>query len=159
MAFVLQILIAESSNHAMESRSEVVAVPGLGLVGDRYFGGRGTFSPQPQKPDFELTLIESEKIETFARESKLEFTAIHARRNIVTCGVDLNALVGKDFMIGSVRVRGVRLCEPCSYLAKISYPETLRGLVHKGGLRARILSEGVIRVDDPIEIIEEQAEL
>lgn len=97
-------------------------------------------------------MIESEKIETFARESKLEFTAIHARRNIVTCGVDLNELVGKEFMAGPVRVRGMRLCEPCSYLAKISYPEALRGLVHKGGLRARILSEGVIRVDKLIEV-------
>ncbi len=135
----------------MEEQAEVRAVPGRGLEGDRYFSGTGTFSPQPdQKPDFELTLIEQEHVAAFARESGLPFTACDARRNLVTTGVDLNALAGEEFMIGPVRVRGVRLCEPCNYLAKIAFPETLRGLVHKGGLRAQILSPGIIRCGDPI---------
>ena len=154
MGFVSLILIAKSPSDLMEARSEVLAVPGQGLVGDRYFMGNGTFSPHPQKADFEITLIESEKILEFARESKLEFTAYHARRNLVTCGVDLNDLVGKEFYIGPVRLRGMRLCEPCQYLAKTTYPETLRGLVHKGGLRAQILSEGVLRVQDTIQVAE-----
>ena len=102
------------------------------------------------KPDFELTLIEQERIETFARASGLPFTAHEARRNLVTLGVDLNALAGCEFMIGEVRVRGIRLCEPCNYLAKITWPETLRGLVHKGGLRAQILTEGIIHAGDGI---------
>jgi MOSC domain-containing protein YiiM len=134
----------------MANRSEVRAVPGRGLEGDRYFGGRGTFSPHPQKPDFEITLIEKEKIEAFALESGLPFTASQARRNLVTEGVDLNALVGREFLVGEVRVRGVRLCEPCSYLAKTTFPETLRGLVHKGGLRAQILTAGTIRIGDAV---------
>jgi MOSC domain-containing protein YiiM len=123
------------------------------LEGDRYFDGTGTFSPQPQRPDFEVTLIEREKVEAFAAESGLPFTAAAARRNLVTEGVDLNALVGREFMVGTVRLRGVRLCEPCAYLAKISFPETLRGLVHKGGLRAQIVSEGVIRVGDAVTVV------
>ena len=134
----------------MKSVAEVRAVPGRGLEGDRYYDGRGTFSPQPQKADFELTLMEAERIEAFARESGLEFTAGHARRNVVTRGVDLNALVGREFRIGEVRVRGLRLCEPCNYLAKTTFPETLRGLVHKGGLRAQILTEGTIKTGDAI---------
>ena len=134
----------------MESQDEVRAVPGQGLVGDRYFAGEGTFSPQPQKPGFELTLIEQEKIEAFASESGLAFTAFHARRNLVTEGVALNDLAGQEFVIGVVRIRGIRLCEPCNYLAKTTFPETLEGLVHKGGLRAQILTEGVIRVGDVI---------
>lgn len=89
--------------------------------------------------------IEKEKIDAFARESGLPFTVSHARRNLVTEGVDLNALAGRDFLIGEVRIRGIRLCEPCSYLATTSFPETLKGLVHKGGLRAQILTEGCIR--------------
>jgi MOSC domain-containing protein YiiM len=129
---------------------EIRAVPGYGLEGDRYFRGVGTFSPHPQKPDFEVTLIEKEKIATFAMESGLPFTAASARRNLVTEGVDLNALVGQEFAIGAVLLRGVRLCEPCSYLAKTSFPETLTGLVHKGGLRAQIVSEGVIRLGDAV---------
>ena len=134
----------------MEIREEVRAVPGRGLDGDRYFVGRGTFSPAQPKPDYELTLIEKEKIEEFAHTSNLPFTGYHARRNIVTEGVLLNDLAGKEFLIGNVRIRGVRLCEPCDYLATTSFPQTLKGLVHKGGLRAQILTEGLIRVGDVI---------
>jgi MOSC domain-containing protein YiiM len=150
VAKVVQILIAKSAASEMESLETVRAVPGRGLVGDRYYLGKGTFSPAEAKPDFELTLIESENIEDFANETGLPFTALQARRNIVTEGVRLNELAGKDFEIGEVRIRGIRLCEPCSYLASISFPETLKGLVHKGGLRAQILREGVIRVGHAI---------
>jgi len=147
---VVEILVATSPTAAMTCPAEVRAVPGKGLEGDRYFEGVGTFSPHPPKPDFEITLIEKENVAAFARESGLPFTAAHARRNLVTVGVDLNALVGREFSIGEVRIRGIRLCEPCSYLAKTTYPETLKGLVHKGGLRAQIVSEGRIRVGDLI---------
>jgi MOSC domain-containing protein YiiM len=153
MPFVAEILIAEAPSSPMTSRSEVRAVPGKGIEGDRYFLGIGTFSPHPRKPDFEITFIEQEKINEFASESGLPFTSAHARRNIVTEGVDLNALTGKEFQVGEVRVRGIRLCEPCSYLAKTSFPESLKGLVHKGGLRAQILSEGIVRVGDIITSI------
>lgn len=134
----------------MAPRLEVRAVPGRGLEGDRYFSGAGTFSPPRQNPDFEVTFIEQENVEAFARETNLSFTPLLARRNIVTAGVRLNDLAGVEFYVGEVRIRGIRLCEPCTYLAQISFPETLKGLVHKGGLRAQILSEGVIRVGDVI---------
>lgn len=151
MSCVVEILIAPSPESPMQSVPKVRAVPGQGLEGDRYFTGSGTFSPQPMKPDFELTLIELEQVEAFASASGLPFTATLARRNLVTQGVDLNALSGVEFMIGSVRARGIRLCEPCNYLAKITWPETLRGLVHKGGLRAQILTEGCIQTGDIIQ--------
>src|SRR6185295_20226721 len=118
MPSISQILIAESPASPMTNQSEVRAVPGKGIEGDRYFGGIGTFSPHPQKPDYEITLVEKEKIDDFAIETGLPFTAFHARRNLVTEGVDLNALAGKEFLIGEVRIRGIRLCEPCSHLAK-----------------------------------------
>lgn len=92
-------------------------MPGRGLEGDRYYSGTGTFSPTCQKPDFEITFIEQERIDAFARESTLQFTALHARRNIVTVGVDLNELVGREFHVGEVHIRGLRLCERCNYPA------------------------------------------
>ena len=150
MAKVVQILTAKSPDTAPESQTSARAVPGRGLEGDRYFLGRGTFSPTPQKPDFELTLIEQECVETFARERGLKFTALDARRNIVTKGIALNALAGREFLIGTVRIKGLRLCEPCNYLAKKTHPEVLRGLLHQGGLRAQIITEGIISVGDPI---------
>ena len=152
MATVTEILVAASPEEPMRSLPSVRALPGLGLEGDRYALGNGTFSARPRKPDGELTLIQSEFVEEFARTTGLPFTARDARRNLVTAGVDLNALVGREFSIGEVRVQGLRLCEPCSYLAKTTFPEVLPGLVHKGGLRARILSEGVIRVGDAVVV-------
>ena len=154
MSRVAQILTAESPASEMKARAEVRAVPGQGLEGDRYFSGTGTFSPPRQQPDFEITLIELEKIEAFARESNLPFTSLHARRNIVTAGVSLNDLAGKEFYVGEVRIRGIRLCEPCDHLAKISFPEILKRLMHNGGLRAQILTEGTIRVGEAIKVVD-----
>ena len=155
MAVVIQILTASAPSSPMVSHASARAVPGRGLEGDRYFLGCGTFSPTPRKPDFELTLIESEAVADFARTSGLPFTVEHARRNLVTRGIGLNALVRRDFFVGAVRIRGVRLCEPCNYLAKTTWPEVLRGLVHRGGLRAQILSEGEIRAGDAIRLADD----
>jgi len=150
MPHLLEILIATSPSSPMVPQSSIRAIPGRGLMGDRYFLGTGTFSPQPQKPDFEITLIQQEHIAAFAALSGLPFTAREARRNLVTTGIDLNTLVGCEFMVGSVKLRGIRLCEPCNYLAKQTSPEVLPGLVHQGGLRAQILTDGVIHVGDSI---------
>ncbi len=152
MGYVAEILVARSSVAEMVSKAKVRAVPGKGLEGDRYFLGIGTFSPKPQTADFELTLVEQEKIEAFAADSGLAFTASQARRNIVTRGILLNGLVGQEFYVGEVLLRGIRLCEPCNHLAKNSFPQILQGLVHKGGLRAQILSEGLICVGDQIKL-------
>jgi MOSC domain-containing protein YiiM len=154
MPRVAQILVAEFAGSEMTERTEARAVPGKGLEGDRYFAGLGTFSPRPPKPDFEITLIEKEKVEAFAQKTGLAFTPAQARRNIVTEGLDLNGVVGKEFFLGEVRLRGIRLCEPCNYLAKITFAETLQGLVHQAGLRAQILSEGIIRVGDIVRSVD-----
>lgn len=152
MSNVLEILIAKSAGAKMEPQQEAHAIPGQGLIGDRYFVGGGAFSPNNHRPDYELTLIEHEKLVEFANVSGLAFTSLDARRNIVTSGVSLNDLVGREFHVGDVLIKGHRLCEPCNYLAKMTYPEVLQGLLHKGGLRAQILTEGTIRVGDPIRI-------
>jgi MOSC domain-containing protein YiiM len=128
----------------MQSVDEARAVPGRGLEGDRYFNHAGTFS-KPQ-PDRELTLIEAEAVEALKRELDVDYGLGDSRRNIVTRGVPLNHLVGKEFWIGEVKARGLRLCEPCSHLQKLSHEKVLPGLVHRGGLRAQILIQGTIRV-------------
>ncbi|MFI5113761.1 MAG: MOSC domain-containing protein [Terriglobales bacterium] len=105
------IHIASAAKGPTEVRDQVEAIPGVGLEGDRYALKLGTFF-KPE-PDFELTLIEAEAIEALRRDYNVELAAGDARRNIVTRGVPLNHLVGKEFAIGGVRVRGIRLCEPC----------------------------------------------
>jgi MOSC domain-containing protein YiiM len=121
---------------------EAEAHAGRGLAGDRYHEARGTFS-SPHSNGHELTLVEAEVLE------ELGFTPQDARRNVVTRGIDLNALVGRRFRVGEVECVGRRLCEPCAHLARLS-PGTLRPLVHRGGLRADLLGDGAIRVGDPV---------
>lgn len=150
MAHIVEILIASSSANPVMSVDRARAIPGRGLEGDRYARGTGTFSSHPQRPDGELTLVQKEHIDAFAALSGIPFTTRDARRNLVTVDVDLNGLVGREFKVGEVVIRGLRLCEPCNYLAKKTSQEVLRGLLHKGGLRAQILSIGEIRVGDTL---------
>jgi len=149
---LISINIASAAEAPMRSVDEVRAVPGKGLEGDRYFVRQGTFY-KPQ-PDRELTLIEAEAIEALRSEFQVEFDLSASRRNLVTRGVPLNHLVGKEFWIGEVKARGLRLCEPCAHLQRLSHPKVLPGLVHRGGLRAQILSEGTIRVGEPVKAVE-----
>jgi MOSC domain-containing protein YiiM len=153
MPSVVEILIAPSPAETMRSVESARVIPGRGIEGDRYCAGIGTFSPTPQRPDFEITFIAQEAIDTFVAESGLAFTGKDARRNVVTRGIDLNTLVGREFSVGETRFRGLRLCEPCHYLARITAPAVLRGLVHRGGLRTQILTEGEIRVGDAIRSV------
>jgi len=133
----------------MRSVKNVRAIPGKGLEGDRYFKASGTYSDRPG-PAREITMIESEAIEAMARDNELAISAGDARRNVVTRGVPLNHLVGREFVVGGVRLRGIRLCEPCSHLEGLTRRGVLAGLIHRGGLRAQILTGGEIRVGDPI---------
>jgi MOSC domain-containing protein YiiM len=146
---VISINIAPRAEAPMQSVNEALAVPGKGLEGDRYFVRQGTFY-KPQ-PDRELTLIEAEAIEALREDFKVEFDLSASRRNVVTRGVPLNHLVGKEFWIGEVKARGIKLCEPCSHLQRLSHPKVLPGLIHRGGLRAQILTEGMIRVGEPVK--------
>lgn len=147
---VTAIFIAAAAEASMVAVDEVRAIPGRGVEGDRYSSAAGTFSCG-YEPDAELTLIESESIEALEREWLIALTAADARRNLVTRGVALNDLVGREFMVGQVWVIGHGLCEPCKHLARLTgQPEILNGLRHRGGLRAQILSEGTLRVGDAI---------
>jgi len=146
---VVLINIAPSAEAAMVPVQEARAVPGKGLEGDRYSFRQGTFF-KPQ-PDRELTLIEVEAIEAMKGDLNVDYRLSDSRRNVVTRGVPLNHLVGKEFWIGEVKVRGLRLCEPCSHLQKLSHEKVLPGLVHRGGLRAQILTEGMIQVGDVVK--------
>lgn len=148
---VAGIFIAPVGGASMLAVDIIRAVAGEGLEGDRYFRRAGTFSEKPG-PGREVTLIEIEAIEALARDYGVALAAGDARRNLVTRGVALNHLVGQTFRVGEATLQGVRLCEPCSHLAQLTAQEVLRGLVHRGGLRAQILTSGVIRVGDPIRV-------
>ena len=142
------IYVAPTATAPTVSVNEALAIPGVGLEGDRYALGKGTFS-KPE-PDFELTLIEAEAIEALKRDYNVELAPGEARRNLVTRGIALNHLVGRDFQIGEVRAHGIRLCEPCDHLQRLTGRQLIKGLRHRGGLRAQILTQGAIRVGDSL---------
>jgi MOSC domain-containing protein YiiM len=145
---VESIHIAPAAKAPMQAVDMVQALPGVGLEGDRYAQHQGTFFKP--LPDFELTLIEAEALEALDREYEVKLSQTENRRNVVTRGVALNHLVGKEFKIGEVRIRGIRLCEPCSHLEALTGRPLIKGLRHRGGLRAQILTEGTIRVGQEI---------
>ena len=146
------IAIAHEAEAPMVRVDRAMARAGRGLEGDRYCDQRGTFSNVHGR-GYDLTLIEAEALDVLELPAG-QLAPEEARRNVVTRGVDLNALVGKPFRIGAVQCLGQRLCEPCAHLERLTTkagkPGTLRALIHKGGLRADVLSDGEIRVGDEI---------
>ena len=115
-------------------------------------GGEPRFETgRADDPDFELTLIEAEAVEALARDYGLQLEPGNARRNLVTRGVALNHLVGREFKIGDVLIRGIRLCEPCEQLQRVTGKQLIKGLRHRGGLRAQILTEGTIHMGDLVK--------
>ena len=146
---VVSVHIAQRAGMPMESRAQVEAIAGRGLEGDRYFDGVGYWSNNSGL-DRDVTLIEIEAIEALDREMKIRIPVGAARRNLVTRGVPLNHLVGREFQLGAVRLHGTRLCEPCQYLESLTTRGVLTGLIHRAGLRARIIAGGAIKVGDLI---------
>lgn len=149
------ICIGPQKREDLQLVSQVEAIPGKGLAGDRYAHQQGTFS-KPGAVDREVTLIEIEAIEALKGESELMLEPGQARRNLVTRGVPLNHLVGQEFKIGEVVLRGIRLCEPCGHLESLTIKGVKDGLCHRGGLRAQIVRGGTIRTGDSIEQISTQ---
>lgn len=146
------VCIAPSAGAAIETPSAVRALAGRGLAGDRHVAGTGTFPSGP--PGSALTLIAAEVCESFDPPLAPD----EHRRNVVTRGIDLNALVGHEFSIGRVRCRGMRLCEPCAVAQRYAARPILRQLVHRGGLRADILADGEIALGDPVQAVDPRRE-
>jgi MOSC domain-containing protein YiiM len=143
------IHIAAAEGAPMQGVERVRAIAGVGLEGDRYGTGSGHWSPDP-KVDRHLTLVAGEEIDGLAERFGIFLEPGETRRNVTTRGVDVNALVGRRFRVGGVECEGTRLCEPCQYLTDFVGQPILEPLVHRAGLRARILTDGEIAVGDEV---------
>jgi MOSC domain-containing protein YiiM len=141
---VTAIHITAAYGELPEPVDRVQAHAGKGLEGNRYFFEGGAPAGNA------LTLIAEEEVEAFTEETGIPFTAQESRRNLVTKGIDLNALVGKHFRVGDIRCFGVELCEPCAHLQELTRPGVMRGMVHRAGLNADILDDGEIVVGDTV---------
>ncbi|MDA1001563.1 MAG: MOSC domain-containing protein [bacterium] len=145
---VVSIHTAPAAGEAMTDLQEVEALAGRGLAGDRYAKESGTHS-KAAGPHRHVTFIESEVLESLKRDDGIELPGVLCRRNIVTRGVQLMGLVGKEFKVGGVTFRGVRLNEPCRYFQNLVQIEgVVKALVHRSGLNAEVVAGGRVRVGD-----------
>ena len=136
------IVVARGPAAPCERLERAIAVPGLGLEGDRYWAGTGSMGTG--RPGMEVTLVDHDVLE------ELGIPPEQARRNLVTRGVDLDALIGRRFTVGAAVLEGRRRCEPCAHLQRIADRPVLKPLVHRGGLRADVVTGGELVVGDPV---------
>jgi MOSC domain-containing protein YiiM len=147
-AQVVGIYIATHHGEPTIRVEQAHLIPGRGIEGDRFF--IQDISSNNQRSDREITLIELEAIEAVRQEDRIQISPDQTRRNIVTRGIRLNDLVGKVFSVGEIQLSGIRLCEPCDYLASRTDLRVKQSFSHRGGLRASILTEGNIHLSDTI---------
>ena len=145
MGNVVHIFTAAARGAPMEPQTSVVALADVGLQGDRYAN-----ASVRRGPDYQVTLIEIENIEAFAKTVSILFTNDMPRRNAVTRGTALNDLCGKQFKVGNATFEGIELCEPCALFARRTHRDVLKHFLGKGGLRARIVVGGTINVGDGV---------
>ena len=146
MSKVIEIAISKNFGKIMKNVHSVESIAGRGLLDDRHFKAGNEKKSQ-------VTLIEIENINYYNQISKTNIPPKDFRRNIITEGVELNKLVGSEFFIGEVKVKGHDLCRPCKYLQKsLNQKNLVKELLRKGGLRCEILISGKISIGDKIKI-------
>ena len=144
---IIKIGITQDSLHNLGEAKKIELLAGKGIIGDRHFRDKNN-------PKNQLTLIESENIDYYNKKFDVQIPYINFRRNIITKGIKLNDLIGKQLIIGEVRVRGNDLCRPCKHLQEIlNRKDIIKEFLKKGGLRCEILTSGKMEVGDKIKIL------
>jgi MOSC domain-containing protein YiiM len=146
------IWIAPAARKPLVRVTEVRMVPGRGLEGDRYFLARGSFSRWPGAGRA-VSLIEEETLEALRMEHGIDLGGGRSRRNLVTAGIDLASLQDRTFRIGTALLRGVRPCAPCRYLEHLTQAGVFDALKGRGGFRADVVEEGIVRAGDFVELL------
>jgi MOSC domain-containing protein YiiM len=148
MSKVFKIGKTTFNNQKITEVESVKVVADKGIVGDRHF-------KEYNDPYSQLSLIESENINYYNIKYSLNIPYVEFRRNIVTEGIQLNNLIGKRFLVGSVELEGIDLCRPCRHLSELlNQDNIIKEFLRKGGLRCQILSSSKINVGDVIKILD-----
>ena len=144
---VIKLGITRNNSHKIEEIEKIELLSGKGVVGDKHF-------QENNNPRNQLTLIESENIDYYNKKFNVQIPYVNFRRNIITRGIELNKLVGKQFVVGEIKIRGNDLCRPCKYLQEtLEQKDIIREFLQKGGLRCEILTSGIVKVGDAIKIL------
>ncbi len=147
MSKVIRLGIAKNNNQKIQEVEKIELLSGKGVVGDRHFDENNDVRNQ-------VTLIESENIDYYNNKFKTDYSYLDFRRNVVTKGIQLNDLVGKKLLIGSVKIQGHDLCRPCKHLEEtLKGQDIIKEFLRRGGLRCEILNSGIVNIEDEIKVI------
>ncbi len=149
------IFVAAKPGEPMRPVPEVVGKAGHGLVGDRHY--RASLTRKRRLTMDDLSLVEAEVLEALRDEYGIELAPDETRRNILVRGVRLNDLIGQRFRLGGMLCEGIEICQPCAHMQQKVGKPVLKPLAHRGGLRARILEGGAVRVGDGVAALEAPA--
>ena len=163
-AFIQAIYIAPSGGEQMQAITHARVRADLGIEGDRYALGKGAYSAVEPIKVRHISLITLSGIETandwLKAGDEPTFDAAETRRNILLEGItaaDLNSLVGLQFQLGSIRLRGTELCTPCERPAQLlNKPSFMDAFEGRGGIRAEVLNSGTLHVGDKLQLECEQ---
>ena len=139
----------------MERVTAARLVVGIGLEGDRYALGGGTWAQYPQL-EKQLTLIDADQVAEVARETGSALLPRDTRRNLVTTGIELPALVGGWFAVGDTLLFGAKRCPPCTHLERLTGIRLVKAMVHRGGINAGVFAGGPIREGDVVRAVSEE---
>jgi len=127
--------------------NQAILEKGKGIVNDRYYEN---FKEKKEQ----VTLINLEEINNFNSRIKQNIDAKNFRRNIIISGINLSKLINKKIKINEVTLKVHEICQPCKYLQdRLEIPGLIKMLVNKSGVRAEILTSGIISVGDVIKIL------
>jgi MOSC domain-containing protein YiiM len=151
---VVELWLAGAAAEPMRRVPSVEAVAGLGLAGDRYALGGGTWA---QYPDLEkqVTLIDRDDVAAVAAETSSDLRPGDTRRNVVTVGIDLPALVGRWFTVGDALLFGMKRCPPCTHLERLTGVRLVKAMVHRGGINAAVFAGGPITEGSEVRLVPE----
>ena len=147
MSKVIRLGITKNNNQKIQQVEKIELLSGKGVVGDRHFSENNDVRNQ-------VTLIESENIDYYNNKFKTDYSYLDFRRNVVTKGIQLNDLIGKKLLIGSVKMQGHDLCRPCKHLEEtLKGQDIIKEFLRRGGLRCEILESGIVNIKDEIKVI------
>ena len=152
---LLEIWLALAAAEPMRRVPSVEAIAGLGLAGDRYALGGGTWARYPDL-EKQVTLIDSDAVAAVAREVGGEFGGGDTRRNLVTTGIDLPVLVGQWFTVGRALLFGMKRCPPCTHLERLTGLHLVKAMVHRGGINAAVFAGAELTDGDAVRLVSEE---
>ncbi|SFT96046.1 hypothetical protein SAMN05660657_04238 [Geodermatophilus amargosae] len=152
---VVEIWLTPTAAAPMRRVPSARLVAGQGLEGDRYALGGGTWARYPDL-EKQLTLIDGADVAAVAAEAGVPLTPGDTRRNLVTAGIDLPALVGRWFAVGDALLFGVKRCPPCAHLERLTGARLVKAMVHRGGINAAVFAGGEVAEGAVVRAVSEE---